>query len=126
MLRVTMVVLGGALGSLARFGLTSVTQRWAGPAFPLGTLVVNVFGCFAAGLLAAWLATRAQGAESARLFGIVGVLGGFTTFSAFGLDTLALLRDGRTTAALGNVAANVLLGLGAVALGWCAARGLVS
>ncbi len=126
MLRVMLVMLGGGAGSLARWGLSSATQRWLGAAYPLGTLAVNVLGCAAAGCVAAWLEARAQADDGMRLFAIVGVLGGFTTFSAFGLDTLALLRDGRSGAALGNVAANVLLGLAATALGWSATRAWIT
>jgi CrcB protein len=101
--------LGGALGALARYGVSGLVQR--GTAFPVGTLAVNVLGCFLIGALFERLG------PGARQLVVVGVLGGFTTFSAFGHETLELLRGGETRLALANVAANVVLGVGAVLLG---------
>jgi CrcB protein len=101
--------LGGAFGALARYGLSGLLQR--GAAFPVGTLAVNVLGCFLIGVLFERLG------PGARQFVVVGVLGGFTTFSAFGYETLELLRGGEPRLALANVAANVVLGVGAVLVG---------
>jgi CrcB protein len=120
--RLLLVALGGALGSLARFGLSSFVQRSTASALPWGTLSVNTLGCLIAGAVIAWLEGRATPGVDARLFIVVGLLGGFTTFSAFGVETLLLLREGRAGAALFNVAANLLLGIGAAVLGWSATR----
>jgi CrcB protein len=111
------VALGGALGASARYGASTLLNRVAGASFPLGTLAVNAVGCALAGAALGWL-EREPSPAHVRLFLIVGVLGGFTTFSAFGVETLALHRDGRSVAALGNVALNVVLGLFATFVGW--------
>lgn len=116
-----LVALGGALGALSRYGCVTLAARAFGHGFPLGTLAVNALGCFAAGLVAAWLEARGESAEL-RAFLAVGVLGGFTTFSAFGVDTLALLRDGRSLTACAYVATSLACGLGGVALGLRMAR----
>ena len=116
-----LVALGGALGALSRYGCVTLAARAFGHGFPLGTLAVNALGCFAAGLVAAWLEARGESAEL-RAFLAVGVLGGFTTFSAFGVDTLALLRDGRSLTACAYVATSLACGLGGVALGLRIAR----
>jgi CrcB protein len=114
------VALGGALGSVARHGCSVLAARWIGSGFPWATLFVNVAGSFAIGLLAA-LATSdgrpALGAD-ARAFVIIGILGGFTTFSSFSLETLSLARSGAFGAASFNVAASLVLCLGAVWLGF--------
>ena len=114
-----LVAAGGAAGSLARYLLSAWTMQAASPQkFPLGTLLVNLAGCLAAGLLAG-LAERHPGwlGGELRLLLFVGVLGGFTTFSAFGLETVQLLRRGEWLLAGGYVGASVLLGLALVALG---------
>jgi CrcB protein len=116
-----LVAVGGALGALLRFGTVQLTRALFGVGFPLGTLVVNGLGCLAAGLVAAWLEARGESAQR-RAFLAIGLLGGFTTFSAFGVETLALLREGRTAAALGYVALSLACGLGGVALGLRLAR----
>lgn len=118
---VLLVASGGALGALLRFGCVSLTARAFGPGFPLGTLAVNAVGCLAAGLLAAWLEARGESPQL-RAFAAVGLLGGFTTFSAFGVETVTLLREGRSAAALGYVALSLAFGLGGVALGLRLAR----
>ena len=112
-----LVGLGGFLGSIARYGLAGLVHRYAGASFPWGTLAVNVLGCFAIGAVLHLVLDRAALGPDARLFLAVGVLGGFTTFSAFGWETLELLRNGQLGPALLNVAGNVVLGLGAVWLG---------
>jgi CrcB protein len=110
---------GGAVGSMARHGVNVIVARLAGHATPYATLLVNVAGCAVIGLLAGFIAGgRLAMAPTTRLFVFVGVLGGFTTFSSFGLDTLTLAREGRHVAAACNVAAQVVLGLGAVAAGY--------
>lgn len=118
------VALGGALGAVARYGVSLALQRTNSSAtFPLATLAVNVVGCLAAGAALAYF-ERHPVAANARLFVLTGVLGGFTTFSAFGVETLALHREGRPTLAALNVGLNLALGLAAALVGWrLAARG---
>ena len=109
------VALGGMLGSVGRFLTSELMRRWAPKsAVPLGTLAVNVIGCFVIGWL---LLGRKSIGEDMRLFLVVGVLGGFTTFSAFGYETLGLFQEDKRFAAFANIAANMVLGLGAVWLG---------
>ena len=97
---------GGFLGTVLRYAITRIPMGWS---FPLSTLVVNVAGCFALGILAGLRVP-----EGARAFVFVGVLGGFTTFSAFGNETFLLLRDGRWPVAVLNVALQLGLGIGGV------------
>jgi len=121
------VALGGALGSVARYAFSGIAVRWLGAEFPYGTLFVNVAGSFTIGLLAALVASDGRpllGAD-ARAFLLVGVLGGFTTFSSFSLETLNLARSGALGPAILNVAGSVVLCLAAVSLGFASA-GLVN
>lgn len=115
-----LVAAGSAAGGLCRWLLAGALQR---PGVPAGTLAVNVLGS----LLVGWLAARVgdgQGgsAAPARLLLVTGFCGGFTTFSAFTLETLRLAQDGRGARALGYVAASLALGLAAVAAGWMLGR----
>lgn len=112
-----LVAAGSALGGMARYYVSGVVQRVSETAFPAGTLAVNVVGCAAVGAFMAWFEARTQLAPEVRVFFVAGVLGGFTTFSAFGYESSALLRGGEGGLALWNVAAHVGLGLGAVAAG---------
>ena len=117
------VALGGALGSVARYACSGVAARWLGAGFPYGTLFVNVTGSFTIGLLAALVAADGRpslGADG-RAFLLVGVLGGFTTFSSFSLETLNLARSGALGPAVLNVAGSVVLCLAAVSLGYATA-----
>ncbi len=114
------VALGGAVGSAARYGVIILAGRLT--ALPLGTLLVNVTGCFAMGLLAAWLALRG-GQHLAPLL-LTGVLGGFTTFSAFALDTMTLWERGAGGMAIGYVLASVVLSLLAALAGLAIGRGV--
>ena len=125
MLNSLVVAVGGALGSLARYWI----GLWALPLsrdLPWGTIVINVAGSFAISFFGTLtLATgRHPLPETARLFFMVGVCGGFTTFSSFSLQTLALLRGGAPVRALVNVAASVLLCLGSVTVGYMVASHL--
>lgn len=116
MFKLLWLALGGALGTLARYGLNGViSARFA--TFPLGTMIVNITGCFAIGLLAA-LSLRPEW----RLFLMVGLCGGYTTFSSFGLQTLDLARDSEWLFVAGNVLGSNALGLLAVYLGWVCGR----
>jgi CrcB protein len=110
------VALGGALGSMARHGVNHfVHRRWPQMEFPLATLGVNLLGCLVIGVLAGLIiADRISLRFYWREFVFVGLLGGFTTFSTFGLDTITLLRTGPSVLALANIVAHVALGLAAV------------
>ena len=108
------VALGGAIGASARYGVNIMATRLV-PGLPVGTLVVNVLGCMAMGLLASGLALR--GGQHLAPFLLTGVLGGFTTFSAFSLDAATLWTRGDTGLALVYVAASVGLSLAAIAVG---------
>jgi CrcB protein len=112
-----LVFLGGGLGSLLRFELGGFVQARIGPAFPWGTLSVNALGCLAIGVLATWIDERSGAGHETRLFLIAGLLGGFTTFSSFGLETFRLLEAARYAAALGNAAGSFVVCLTAVAIG---------
>jgi fluoride exporter len=103
---ILLVMTGGALGAGARFALGSAIAAHWGNMFPWATLGVNTIGCLAMGLLAAWL-VRHDGYETARLLLGVGLLGGFTTFSAFSLDWWQLVERGATGAAMLYVAATL-------------------
>ncbi len=110
------VACGGALGALARHGLVQLAAQLHPSAFPYATLAVNMLGCLLMGMLMAILSKHA--APQFQLFLAVGVLGGFTTFSAFSLDALQLLQRGEMLHALGYVLVSVLGSLLAVAVGW--------
>ena len=113
------VGLGGLLGSLARYKLGGFVLHHAGSSrFPLSTFVVNLLGCALVGLLAGFAEHRHELSPAARLFLITGFCGGFTTFSAFGLETVYLLRRHEAPWAAANVAASILAGVAAVWLGW--------
>lgn len=115
---VLFVALGGALGSVSRYLLGTWTQTLSKSLdFPYGTLTVNLIGCFIIGVLAELAETRGAFTPESRAFLFVGILGGFTTFSSFGNDTINLLRDGEVFNALVNIGANVIVGLFLVWLG---------
>jgi CrcB protein len=114
------VAVGGAIGSVARHAVNHLVHvRWLTTRFPAGTVVVNVTGCFLIGLLTGLIASnRLTFRFFWREFVFVGVLGGFTTFSTFGLDTHMLVQTHSSGAALANVAANMIGGLAAVWIGY--------
>ncbi len=111
---------GGMIGSVLRYWVGSAVQGRLSPAFPYGTLAVNLLGCAAIGALGAWMSARETPPTELRLFVAVGILGGFTTFSAFGWETFALLREGAPQRAFANVALQLVLGLAAVWGGYTA------
>jgi len=122
MQRIALIGLAGLAGTLGRYWLSLTVARRYGEDFPAGTLVVNVVGCFLAGALFHLLQERFEVGETARSAVLVGLLGGFTTFSAYGLQTFTLLRDGQLLLAALNVVGSNLLGLLMVWAGYSLAR----
>ena len=114
------VAVGGALGSVARHAVNHIVHAyWLTTRFPIGTAVINVTGCFVIGLLTGLIASNRLVLRFYwREFVFVGVLGGYTTFSTFGLDTHTLLQTDSSHAAVAYVAANMIGGLAAVWLGY--------
>ncbi|MEJ0013153.1 MAG: fluoride efflux transporter CrcB [Bauldia sp.] len=125
MFQIVLVFLGGGLGSVARHGVNMTAGR-LGADFPWGTFIVNVVGSLAMGLIAGWLAFRAgeSWSQHARLLLTTGFLGGFTTFSAFSLDTATLWERGATGTAALYVVASVGLSLAALFAGLWVVRTL--
>lgn len=113
------VALGGALGAMARFGVGILASGWGG--WPFGTLIVNILGCFIMGVTAVFLGSRGPDWTA---FLLVGVLGGFTTFSAFSLDALRLWQQTGGLSALCYIGATMIGALAAVAAGAALAEGL--
>jgi CrcB protein len=120
--RTLMVGVGGFLGASARYLLGGAIYRWLPATFPWATFVINVTGCFGIGFLAVLAEERMALGPGARLFLMVGILGGYTTFSTFGYETIALLRESSFAAAALNVVGQVALGQVAVGAGAAAAR----
>ena len=118
MTNILLVGAGGFIGSVLRYLVSGwVQQASKSVDFPFGTLVVNVIGCFIIGVLAQLAESRGVFTSEARLFAFTGLLGGFTTFSSFGNETLNLARDGQLMNAFANVGANLAIGLFAAWLG---------
>jgi CrcB protein len=111
-----LVILGGGIGSGLRHGVNLAAARWIGIEFPWGTLTVNVVGSFLIGALAGWLAFRGDThvTQSLRLFLTTGILGGFTTFSAFSLDFALLFERGDTVLAALYAIGSVVISLAAI------------
>jgi fluoride exporter len=119
------IALGSALGGVARYGASSLIAGWFGQTFPWGTLLVNISGSFVIGFFASLTGPdgRVMVAPDMRQFFMVGICGGYTTFSSFSLQTLTLMRAGDWVGAIGNAVFSVLLCLVAVAFGtWLAGR----
>ena len=116
------VALGGALGASARHMLGMGTLKAFGPGYPYGTMAANVIGGFLMGLLAGWLALKVSGGANLRLFLGVGLLGGFTTFSAFSLDAVLMYEKKAYGALFGYVGGSVILSIGALMMGLILAR----
>jgi fluoride exporter len=114
-MKVLLVGFGGFLGSMLRYWLSGFAQdACPGVVFPVGTLVVNALGCLAIGLISELAEARGATSPETRAFLVVGLLGGFTTFSAFANETVSAFRDGDRVVALANVALSVAVCLVAV------------
>ncbi len=117
MLAVLLVFLGAGLGGALRHGVNIGAARLLGAGFPWGTLTVNVVGSLAMGLLAAWFGLRSGSSQHMRLFLTTGILGGFTTFSTFSLDSVVLYERGEGGVALLYILASLLLSVAALFAG---------
>jgi len=120
--RLLLIGLAGFVGTLARYWLSGWTARRFGETFPAGTLIVNLLGCFLAGLLAYLMFERFVVSPTARTVLLIGLLGGFTTFSSFGLQSFNLLRDGEVGLALANILVSNTVGIFMVWLGYSVAK----
>lgn len=116
------VAIGGAAGSVARYLMLLAIMQWAGSRFPVGTIVVNVIGCTVMGVLSELAALIWSPSPELRALLLVGVLGGFTTFSAFSLDAMLMIERGEWASALGYVLVSVVGAIAALALGLGVAR----
>jgi CrcB protein len=110
-LRILLIAIFGAVGTLARYGLQGVVQIRAGGAFPYGTLLINLTGCFLLGLIGQFTLNRMLISPDWRVAITVGFFGGYTTFSSFGWETAKMLEDGEWLRASTYVAASVFVGL---------------
>lgn len=124
MQKVLLIGLAGLIGTLARYWLSEAVGHRYDETFPLGTLVVNLLGCFLAGLFFYLLQERFNLNETLRAVVLVGLLGGFTTFSSYGLQTFALLREGQFASAALNLILSNLFGLLMVWAGYSTAKAL--
>ena len=125
MLRFFVIGLGGAIGTLLRYIMGGLDYRFSNGVFPISTLVVNVTGSLAIGFL--WgIVDRFAIPPNVRLFIFIGVLGGYTTFSTFSLETFNLMRDGEYRIAIINMVFSVVLSVGAVFVGYIASKALIN
>ena len=120
--RLGLIALGGALGAVLRVGCVTLGARWVAAGIPLAVLLVNVRGSFAAGVVMSLAVARPNGSENLRAFAMLGVLGAFTTFSAFSWENLELLRQGAFGRAGLHALLHVGLSVGAVIAGAWVAR----
>ncbi|MBB3134964.1 CrcB protein [Rhizobium pisi] len=124
MIQALLVAVGGAIGSLLRYYVGQWALRLMGPAFPWGTLTVNVVGCFVIGLFTELIARKFNASVELRLLLVTGFLGGFTTFSAFSLDAISLFERGEAVAGGVYIVASVGLSMAAVIAGLAVMRAL--
>jgi CrcB protein len=118
------IAAGGAIGSLLRYWVSSGTHAVLGRGFPYGTLTVNVLGSLLMGFLYIWLLDRVVAGPVLRAFLLIGVLGGFTTFSSFSIESLNLIEAGQVMKALANILLSVTVCIAAAGLGVLMARQL--
>src|SRR6202046_4823869 len=119
-----LVFIGGGLGSSLRHTVNMVSARYLGPAFPYHTFIINITGSTVMGLIAGYFAFRGDASQSWRLFLMTGILGGYTTFSAFSLDTAVLYERGELGLALFYVLGSVVLSIGGLFAGLALMRHL--
>jgi CrcB protein len=122
MMAYLIVFLGGGFGAAMRHGVNLIAARWLGTAFPYGTLTVNVLGSLTMGLMVAWFAFEGSPSQHWRLFLTTGMLGGFTTFSTFSLDTALLYERGEIGVAALYVLVSVIAGIGGLFAGLALVR----
>lgn len=118
------VAAGGAIGALLRYGVSTGTHALLGRGFPYGTFTVNVLGSLAMGFLYVWLLDRVVSGPVVRAFLLIGLLGGFTTFSSFSIESLNLIEAGQVIKAFANVLLSVTVCIAAAGLGVLIARQL--
>lgn len=116
-MQILLVALGGAMGAVSRFLLGNQVGKAMGSAWPYGTFFINIIGCFCMGVLMTLIVERQLLPAAWRLFLCVGFLGGFTTFSSFGYEAVALFSKGELLGSLGYVIGSTVVGLVAAALG---------
>lgn len=122
MANILWIGLGGFLGANARYVLGSLVSRWFGTGFPWATGLVNISGALLIGIIATLFADRAVGNETLRLFFIVGILGGYTTFSSYMWEAVTLIEENRWLAAIGYLVGSNLVGIAACVAGVMIAR----
>jgi CrcB protein len=108
--KIIYVALGGSLGALSRYGITLLSVKFFSSRFPVGTLIVNLLGCFLIGIVFTLGAEKDFISPSFRLFFITGFLGALTTFSTYGIESINLARSGDLNVSIANIAANNLVG----------------
>jgi CrcB protein len=124
MMKTILIGLAGLVGTILRYWLSGLAARQYGETFPWGTIAVNLIGCFLAGAIFYVTEERVLVSPTLRTMILIGLLGGFTTFSSYGLQTFALLRDGQFGLATLNVAASNVVGLVMVWAGYVASKAL--
>lgn len=125
MIKFFIIALGGAIGTLARYMIGGIDYKFSNSVFPISTLIVNVTGSLIIGVL--WgIVERITISPNIRMFIFIGILGGYTTFSTFSLETFNLMKVGEYRIALFNVLLSVILSIGAVFLGYLASKALIN
>jgi fluoride exporter len=117
MARILAIAAAGAIGSLARYWLSALVQRWTGSPFPWGTFAVNIIGSFLFGLIWTLAEERLAISAETRIIVLTGFMGAFTTFSTFAFETSMFVRDSQWLLVAGNIAAQILVGITAVLIG---------
>ncbi|MBB4347479.1 MULTISPECIES: fluoride efflux transporter CrcB [Rhizobiaceae] len=125
MTNILLAALGGAIGSVLRYLVGVFSVRWFGPGFPWGTLTVNVVGSFIIGLSVEMIARRFDASMELRVFIVTGIIGGFTTWSSFSLDTMVLFERGAITAAAAYVIGSLVVSFAAVFAGLALGRAML-
>ena len=123
MVNALLIALGGAIGSVTRYAVSLAVMRALGSGLPYGTIAVNLAGSLGAGLLLGSF-ENLSATPAMRAFLLIGFLGGFTTFSAFSLETISLFRDGQARVAIVNILLNNVLGIGLAFVGYVLAKGI--